>query len=128
MAQRLLGYLCSDFSESDVIALRLLVDSLGQRGTWTIEAPRFVDESDDTSCTRPEDEPLRTVGVALSVTSPEELPGTPVDEPTRLLEALATFSAQRSVDFEVQLDDTYVGQIRLGKLDHLLLDGLLARW
>jgi RHS repeat-associated protein len=41
---------------------------------------------------------------------------------------LAAFSRTRAVEFEVQLDETYAGEIRDGELDQLLRAGLLESW
>ncbi len=98
------------------------------QGQWSREPPQFVDQLDDSSRTRPEDEPVRTVGLLLSVTASGEHPSTPVTEPTRVVDALAKFSEARGVDFELQLDDTYVGEIRGGVPDRLVREGLLGRW
>ncbi|HEX5750167.1 MAG TPA: hypothetical protein VFZ09_28310 [Archangium sp.] len=128
MSHGLLAYLSADFSDDDVRALRELVTNLASSGGWSHKPPMFVDEVDDSSCTRPEDEPVRTVGVLLKVSEPGESPMTLVDELMRLLDALSLFSSERGVELEVQLDDTYVGEIRNGVPDRLIREGLLARW
>jgi len=128
MTQTLLAYLSSDFTSEDATALARIIAALASGGPWTIEPPRFVDDLDSSSCTAPDDEPIRTVGAVLLVTSPREVPETPLNEPTRFLETLAQFSRQQNVELEVQLDETYVGEIRGGELDHLLREGLLGRW
>jgi hypothetical protein len=96
--------------------------------TWLHEPPRFVDETDDESATQPEDEPVRTVGVALPVREASVPPVPTRAEVARMIDALAEFSAERGAEFEVQLGDTYVGEIRHGASDRLLLEGLLATW
>ncbi|HEY3357891.1 MAG TPA: hypothetical protein VGQ83_31860 [Polyangia bacterium] len=128
MTQDLLAYFSSDFTEEDVGALEMLVDGLAQSGRWNLGPPLFVNETDSSSCTRPEDEPIRTVGVLLRVTSRGDVPATPVSEAQRLFDALATFSRERQLELEVQLDETYVGEIRSGQMDRVLREGLLERW
>jgi hypothetical protein len=128
MPQDLLAYLSADFTETDVEALLRLVESLGSQGPWSRAAPQFVDETDDSSCSLPEDEPVRTVGLLLSVSAEGEDPPTPVEEPTRIVEALAKFSAERGVEFEVQIDHTYCGAIEGGVPDKSIREGLLAPW
>jgi hypothetical protein len=128
MTQRLIAYMSADFTEGDVKALRATAEELAQAAPWTYMAPSFIDESDASSCTRPEDEPVRTIGVALVVSAAGEVPSTPLDEAQRFLESLAGFSHLWEVDMEVLLDDTYVGEIRCGVMDHLLREGLLDQW
>jgi hypothetical protein len=128
MTQALLAYVTSDVTDGDVVALNALAASMAQAETWTVGPPRFVDEVDDSSGSKPEDEPVRTMGIVLPVSSPGAIPETPVSEPERFLAALADLSRARKIDFEVLLDDTYVGEISSGEMDRLLRDGLLAQW
>jgi hypothetical protein len=44
------------------------------------------------------------------------------------VDALALFSKHRGVDFEMQLDVIYVGEIQGGVPDRLIREGLLACW
>jgi hypothetical protein len=128
MPQDLLAYFSADFTEADVSALQSLAESLASQGPWSRMAPQFVDETDDSSCSLPEDEPIRTVGVVLSVSSRGEDPPTPVEEATRIIEALARFSAARGVELEVQIDQTHVGDIVRGIPDEDIRVGLLEKW
>jgi hypothetical protein len=128
MTQELLAYATSDLTDEDIAALKALVASLAPSEVWTVSPPRFVDEVDDSSATKPDDEPVRTTGISLAISSPGTAPGTPVSEPERFLSAIADFSGSRQIEFEVQLDGTYVGEISSGKMDRLLREGLLAQW
>lgn len=128
MAQHLLAYISSDFSDADVGELRSLIEGLAMHGQWSREPPQLVDQLDEDSRTRPEDAPVRTVGLLLPVSEPGEHPPTSVAEPARVVDALAKFSEEHAVDFELQLDGTYVGEIRGGVPDRLVREGLLARW
>lgn len=128
MSQVLLAYVVSDVSDLHVAKLQDLVASLRAARAWTVGLPEFVDDVDESSCTRPEDEPVRTVGIALPVSSPGERPETPVAEVECLLNSLAAMSREEGLELEVQLDQTYVGDIEHGQLDDLLRDGLLAKW
>jgi hypothetical protein len=128
MPSQLLAYLSSDFSAEDVVAVRDLVSRLGEVAHWSSLPPRFVDETDSTSCTRPEDKPIRTVGTVLCVSSPGELPETTVEEVRQMLDALARLSAERNLALEVQLGDTFVGSIEDGTFDRLLREGLIESW
>lgn len=128
MSQTLLVWLSGDFDESDLPVLKRAVELLGRSRSWTVSPPEFVDETDASSCTTPEDEPIRTVGAALVVTEPDSNPGTPREEASAFIDALAAFSKARGADMEVQIGDTYAGEIRAGIPDQLLVEGLLARW
>ncbi|MFO0696672.1 MAG: hypothetical protein U0230_24090 [Polyangiales bacterium] len=128
MARYLLAYVSSDFTDEVIEHLRSLVKNLATNGAWSREPPDLVDQMEEDSATRPEDEPLRTVGVVLVVSDPGAAEETPVSEPARLVDALSTFSKQQAVDFELQLGETYVGEIRSGVPDELIREGLLARW
>lgn len=124
----LLVSLCGDFDEVDVRALREVAAVLARIARWTLGPPAFVDETDDSSCTRPDDQPIRTVGAVLDVTDPGASGGTPVEEVVRFIDVLAWCSAERRIVMEVQLGDIWVGEIERGVLDRGIRDGLLAAW
>lgn len=128
MTQLLLAYVCSDFSEADVAELRALATRLADEHAWTAGLPGFVDETDASSCSKPGDEPVRTVGIVLPVSTPGVTPQSPVSEVESWLGELVRFSREQHVDFEVQLDQTYAGEIRSGELDRLVREGLLQNW
>jgi hypothetical protein len=128
MPQELLAYFSSDFTEDDVNGLKMVAEALAASSRWPLGPPLFVNETDSSSCTRPEDEPIRTVGILLRVTARGEPPATPVSEAVRLLDALAASSRDRRLELEVQLDETYVGKIGSGQMDRVLREGLLERW
>ena len=128
MPQRLLAHLSADFDEHHVELLHELCERLAAKGTWSREAPRWVDEVDGSSCTRPDDQPLRTVGVLLSVSRVGEDRPSPRTDAEQLIDALAAFSREHGVEFELQLDDVFVGVIQDGAPDRLVSEGLLARW
>lgn len=113
--------------EQGASALRAKVTELASN-SWVAGRPEFVDETDSESCTRPEDLPIRTVGVVLPVTDPDTHPGTPQREVVRFVDALTWFCRQQSVEFTVQLDETYVGAVTADGADRLLRDGLIELW
>lgn len=126
--QSLLIWLSADFRADDVDALRELVATMVATARWTLTPPSFVDETDDSSCTQPEDEPIRTVGSLLTVTLRDASPATPVEEVQRFLEAMAAFAAQRGLDIEIELDATHAGRIQNGVIDDVAREGLIATW
>lgn len=128
MTRALLVWLSDEFDESDVAALRRVNDELARSRRWTVRPPEFVDETDSSSCTAPDDEPVRTVGVVLDVTEPDCVPCTSREEATAFIDALTEFSGRRGLEMEAQLGDTYAGEIRAGVPDRLIREGLLATW
>lgn len=128
MTQRLLVYVASDIEETSIESLKEVVASLAHSGSWTFAPPTFVHEVESDSATRPEDEPVVTIGALLVTSSPGESPPMPVAEARRAIDALARFSEHSRVDFEVELDGVYAGEIRGGEVDRLLREGLLAQW
>ena len=120
--KQLLAYFSGDFTEDDVIAVRELALTLAAIGVWMVASPIFVNTTDDSSCTRPEDEPIRTVGIALPLANGDGSTA-PVQDLTALVDALAEFSRERNVDFEMELDGTFVGAIEHGVPDQLIQVG-----
>lgn len=127
MSDHLLAYFCSDHSDDDVGALRMLADEL-RAENWTLGAPEFIDQSESGEELGPGDEAARTVGVALALSAPGELIQTPGSELNRLIEALARFSKERTVDFEVDYNDEIIGTVERGKVCDSLQRGLLDTW
>lgn len=125
--EQLLAYFSDDFDDDDVSAMGDLAVELAATGEWTVAPPAFVDETDDSSSTQPDDEPIRTVGAVLPLTY-DGGPTAPVRDLTAFVDALVAFSVAREVPFELELDGTFVGEIRDGAPDALIRDGLLATW
>jgi hypothetical protein len=124
----LLAYLSDDFDEDDVVAVRDLETDLRDAHTWTFEPPYFVDDTDDTSGTRPEDEPIRTVGLMLPLSLNGKDQNVPVTDLNVLIKGLARLSFSRHIEFEIQLDDDMIGTIEDGLPDEAIQEGLLATW
>ena len=85
-------------------------------------------EFEEDSRTLPEDEPVRTVGLVLSVSQAGEAPPTPVAEPSRIVDALAKFSEQHGVDFELPAGQHLCRRHSGRRTGRLVREGLLARW
>lgn len=107
---------------------------MARRGPWALRSPSFVDERDASSCTRPEDRPIRTVGAVLSLpeppepTGPSEADAAALADVEWLLQELADYSRATLTTLEIQLDDNVVGEIRGGVPERTIEDGLLAPW
>lgn len=128
MPHELLAYLSDEFDDDDVTAMSALAADLRDAHGWKLEAPYFVDETDDGGRTRPEDEPIRTVGLILPLSLDGEEQDVPVTDLNVLVEALAGLSSSRHVEIELQLDDDSVGWIVDGDPDDAIREGLLATW
>jgi hypothetical protein len=127
-AEQMLVFLVPAQSNEQVAVVRSLAPTF-QNLRWTLGPPVFVDETDDSSCTTPEDEPIRTVGYALDVTclgAPG--PATPADEVVQFLQPFADVTSNTGLEFEVEYRGTYVGTIASGRLDRSLQDGLIGPW
>jgi hypothetical protein len=61
-------------------------------------------------------------------TVPREVEMRLLEEVTALLEALASFSRERSLDFEVYLDGDITGYVEKGEMDEGLVDVFLGEW
>ncbi len=123
MPQPLLALVADDVTEAHVRALTRLANAF--RGDWTHGDLVVVDRLDTTSATRPEDLPVRTVGLLRPVSSEDETPATPRCEVSQFIDSLTAVSAQLGVTFEVELDGYHVGQIAHGRASRELLFGLL---
>jgi hypothetical protein len=128
MAHELLAYLSDEFDEGDVSAMRDLALDLRDAHSWRFEPPYFVDDSDDGGATRPEDEPIRTVGLLLPLSLNGEDQSVPVTDLNVLVKGLARLSFSRHVEIELLLDDDSAGWIVDGDPDDAIREGLLATW
>ncbi len=125
-----------DVSDEDAQAMGALIESLASSRGWTLSAPEFVDEKDDSS-DDPEDAPIITVGGLLKVYSSfppwkDKLPATvdraQYNEVVDIVERMKEFSIARGVDIVFEYDGEVVGYIRKGIADDSLSDGLLGEW
>jgi hypothetical protein len=96
--------------------------------SWTLGPPVLVDEIDASSCTRPEDEPIRSLGFVLFVTAAGVPGGTPKHEVGRFVAHLCDLSRTAGLSFELQLERTYVGSIAAGVADRFMTRGLIESW
>ena len=128
MTVQLLAYIGEDFADADVAALADVVAEMRPGAEWTLDAPQLVDEVDETSCSAPEDQPIRTTGVLLQVSEPGESPSTAVGEVEAFFKAVSAFSRTRRLSMEVQLGDTFVGDVTAGELGDGIREGSLEAW
>ena len=106
MSRHLLAYFCSDHSEDEVAALRVLVDELSAGHGWAHGPPEFEEQPGEESPT-----------VATEVAG--------ADEAKRLIDALAKFSKKHEIDFVVEAEDEVVDTIESGVIGKAIQTSLL---
>jgi len=106
--------------------LEQLIRDLASSGKWSLQPPEVVEiEGEDRvgGLLRLYSE-LTPRGEALSIDSD----AANLDEVTRLVEALTTFSSENHLEIEFELDGECVGDINGGQLSKSLAVGLLGEW
>lgn len=121
----LLAYFCSDFSETDVTALRGVVAELGAERLWLSGAPAFIDQSSSAGFINPNIEAARTVGIAFELTASNENLQTPLAEPLRFIDAISAFSRTHAIDLGFEWGHEFIGTIENGIVEHTIQQGLL---
>lgn len=118
-------------------AMASFVDDVVRSREWTITIPRFVDELDDSSGADPDDEPIRTIGLAAEVLSgfppwgdriPVDVDRVEWDDVSLLVQKFADFSRQQNVEIVVEFDGEAIGWIKNGSVDSGLTETLLCEW
>ena len=132
--QALLLYVDADFENFDeTIArdLEQLVLALSQAPEFIGAELEYVDSTDDTACTLPEDVPIRTLGIHLQVSdrkSNQDVQRRDLQRVRRLIEALSQYSSNRNISFESELDGDPCGGIVGGRVSKSLQVGLIESW
>jgi hypothetical protein len=135
--QELLFFVADDFDNVTAREMEQTIGELAHQHSWSLSAPIFVNEVDDSSISAPEDLPIQTLGGILRVYSawppegealPKDLDRANFDDVKTLVEALAAFSSKTGHEIAFELKGEHVGTIRLGKPDRLLQDGFLGEW
>lgn len=128
----LLFFYCEDFDEADVDAMEEFVADLAANSEWVGDRPEFVDHIQDEVVSE-EDEPIRTVGGFLPLPPPEENPDVATElahhaEVSRIVDALAAFSAKTGREIELEIGETGVGVIEHGEVCDGIRTGFLDPW
>jgi hypothetical protein len=133
--QRLLFFVAQEVDDGIRRDVRDFVSKLTSQRHWLIGAPRFVNCREEPEDTSGEDMPIETVGGYIDLystlppwTLPREIDAQHLDEVTSLVSALCEFSRQHRLEFELELDGTYVGTITEGVVNRSLSEGLLGEW
>lgn len=129
----LLFCLVDEFSEEDVQALHDLINEIAFEREWVLESPSFLDELDDSSCSRPEDDPIRTVGGVLRLhRSDAKMEHWQQMEHLADVEFVvgrfAQYSLERKCELEIELGGELIGDIRCGEVSTSITEGLIDEW
>lgn len=92
-------------------ALEALVDRLCRERTWTPTRPQFVDVLDESSCSRPEDQPIRTLGAALQLSAPDAVQRTPRADIDAFFTGLVTFCRDHRMELWIELHGEQFGEV-----------------
>lgn len=99
--------------------------------------PEFVDEEDASSCTEPDDVPIRTVAGFVKLYSgfppwcdrlPRSVDRAQLEGVRAVVDAMAAVSAAAHVDIVFEYADEAIGWIQGGAPDDSLTVGLLGEW
>jgi hypothetical protein len=133
--QRLLFFVAQDVDDGIRRDVRDFVSELASQRHWLNGPPRFVNTREAPEDTSGEDLPIETVGGYIDLysnmpprTLPREIDAQQLGEVTSLVSALCAFSRQHCLEFELEMDGTYVGAITEGVVNRSLSEGLLGEW
>jgi hypothetical protein len=107
-----------------------LVRQLNEERDWSYGEIACVNEIDEASVTQPGDEPIWTLGGALTSTRPTEdvlSERAQLEDVEALVERLCLLSSDGPA-FVVEYDGEEIGLIADGRADTSLRDGLLGEW
>ena len=132
-AYGLLFFLSSEYADLDISKLDGVVTGLASSGSWVLGPPRFIDEVEEAESSNPEDEPIRTVGGFLELHPPSEQLPKDIErahyrEIERVVGALTKFGEETGCEIELELDGSFVGDIKNGVPSELITCGLLEEW
>ena len=125
-----------DPTDDDPPRIQSALERAAAARPWLTESPEFVDVTEDAGATRPEDVPIRTVGVSLDVTDTRDrsMPldlkrdGIELQDFEALLAIVTDYSKEHSKTWTLLYDGCHVGSIENGVIDQYVADGLLKPW
>jgi hypothetical protein len=133
--QKLVFFIAQDVDDELRLKVKEFVEQLAGTRHWLNGPPRFVDEIDETPSSDPDDLPIESLGGFIEIFSawppwnlPRDVDLQHLREVEDFVAALRRFSRQNWLEIELQLDQTFVGEIQNGEMDVLLAEGLLGEW
>ena len=130
---RLIFFVAQDVDDSLKQTLAAHIEGLAGSQAWTVSPPEFIDRSDDVA-TQPIDSPDETVGGVLEIYSAMDAPLPPetdqqcLRDVERVVDFVSRFSLEYGVEFEFELNGSFVGAVEAGVPDRILKQGLLEEW
>ena len=118
-------------------AMEAFVRQLAASRSWTVTRPVFVDELDAASSVDDDDEPIRTIGVAVEVLSgfppfgeriPIDVDRAEWEDVSELVRRVAEFARDNDVEIVVEFDQEAIGWIKDGAPDRGVTEALLGEW
>ena len=132
--QKLIFFVSQDVDDKIRNLVRKILSDIATSRDWLIGAPKFIDITEYAG-TRNVDIPDETVGglyemySALPLNSlPREIDEISLKEVEYIIASIQKFSLDKGLEFEFELDGTYVGTIEDGVVDTTLANGLLGEW
>ena len=134
--QRLLFFVSEEAGEELTRVFIQVVEELSKSRPWVIGPPSMVRAGDqDLDKLARSDTSFETTAGSLEIYSalppqklPHEIDLQHLEEVSALIEILRAFSQQHNTVVEFELDGTFVGSVKNGKLDRMLAEGLLSEW
>jgi hypothetical protein len=133
--QKLLFFVTGDLDDHIRANVRNFVEQLSTLRRWLNGPSHLVDIREEPEDANKEDTTIETLGGYIGIYSAWSPPTLPhdvdvqhLDEVTALVDALCNFSQQHGLEWELELDRTFVGTVTSGKPDRSLAEGLLGEW
>jgi hypothetical protein len=133
--QKLIFFIAQDVDDELRLKVKEFVDQLAGMRHWLNGPPQYLDETDDTPSSDPDDLPIESLGGYIEIFSawppwkvPYDVDLQHLREAEDLVEALCRFSRQNDLAIEMQLDQKFIGEIQNGEMDVLLAEVLLGEW
>lgn len=128
----LLFRLSGAYSEMAIASMKQFLGEL-QGEDFLLGPPQLVDEVDESGRTRPDDQPIRTVGGYMIMYPPaddldHDLDMAQLRDVEYLVEKLARFTRAESVSIELELGGVEVGTISAGVVSDSISRGLVGEW
>lgn len=126
-----------DGGSDDVTAMHEAVVALASSREWGVEPPEFVNETDDSSCTDPGDQPIVTIGGVLRLYSsfppwgsrlPLEIDRAQLEDARAVIAAMAALSRERGLTIVFEYDGEAIGSIDEGTIDDSLATTFVSEW
>jgi len=129
--QRLQFFVTNDINIDENVSesVKRLISEISTMNEWIISPPSFIDTVESI-----EGDLIKIVGGYLEIYSaldqelPYDIDAKNFEEVNLVINKLRELSKKSNLNFELYLDDTFVGEVIDGEIDHLLQVGLINEW